>query len=120
VFVREQGIPADIEVDDYDGICWHAVAYLDHRPVGTARLILVDRFTAKIGRVAVLAEARHRGIATQLMRLLEDYARREGVTRAVLDAQTQVLELYERLGYVVEGEPFLDAGIVHKRMSKAL
>ncbi len=120
VFIAEQGIDPEIEVDDYDGICWHAIAYLDRRPVGTARLIMLDRFMAKIGRVAVLAEARGKGVATRLMTLLEDYARREGVTRVVLDAQIQVMPLYEKLGYAAEGEPFLDAGIVHMRMTRAL
>ncbi|MBM3271475.1 MAG: GNAT family N-acetyltransferase [Candidatus Sericytochromatia bacterium] len=120
VFIREQGIDPEVEIDDYDGICWHAIAYLDRRPVGTARLVLVDRFTAKIGRVAVLPEARGRGIATRLVRLVEEYAGREGVTRAILDSQIDVMPLYEKLGYVAEGEPFLDAGIVHKRMTRSL
>ncbi|MBM3275292.1 MAG: GNAT family N-acetyltransferase [Candidatus Sericytochromatia bacterium] len=120
VFVEEQGIDPEIEVDEYDGICWHALAYLGDRIVGTARLVTLDRFTAKIGRVAVLGEARGRGVGTALMRLLEDYARREGITRVVLDAQFQVIPLYEKLGYEAEGEPFLDAGIVHKRMTKTL
>jgi predicted GNAT family N-acyltransferase len=120
VFVEEQGIDPEIEVDEYDGICWHALAYLGDQVVGTARLVTLDRFTAKIGRVAVLGEARGRGIASALMRLLEDYAKREGLTRAVLDSQFQVIPLYEKLGYEAEGEPFLDAGIVHKRMTKAL
>lgn len=120
VFVREQGIDPELEIDDYDGVCWHAVAYLGKEPVGTARLVMLDRFTAKIGRVAVLAEARGRGVATALMRLLEEYCRREGVTRVVLDAQIQVMPLYEKLGYEAEGEPFLDAGIVHRRMTRSL
>ena len=54
------------------------------------------------------------------MRLLEDYCRREGITKAVLDSQLKVMPLYEKLGYSAEGEPFLDAGIVHMRMTKPL
>lgn len=120
VFVREQGIDPELEIDDYDGICWHAIAYLGEKAVGTARLIMLDRFTGKIGRVAVLPEARGKGVATALMRLLEEYCRREGITRVVLDAQIGVMPLYEKLGYEAEGEPFLDAGIVHKRMTRSL
>ena len=120
VFIREQGIDPEEEIDDYDGICWHAIAYLGGKAVGTARLIMLDRFTARIGRVAVLPAVRGKGVASSLMRLLEDYCRREGVTRAVLDAQLQVMPLYEKQGYAAEGEPFLDAGIVHRRMTKAL
>ena len=120
VFIREQGIDPEVEIDDYDAICWHALAYLDGEPVGTARLILQDRFSAKIGRMAVVAEARQHGIGTQLMRLLEDYARRQGITRIVLDAQLQVIPFYQRLGYEVQGDVFLDADILHQRMTRQL
>lgn len=120
VFVREQGIDPDLEMDDLDGICWHAVAYQDTQPVGTARLIMKDRFVAKIGRVAVLPAARGRGVATSLMRMLEDYAHREGITRIEVDAQIAVQALYEKLDYTPEGDHFLDAGIIHIRMAKPL
>ncbi len=120
VFIREQGIDPDIEIDEFDAICWHAIAYLDGEPVGTARLILEDRFTARIGRVSVLAEARGVGVGKALMRLVEDYARREGITRIVLDAQVQVIPFYEQLAYTAVGEVFVDAGILHRRMQRNL
>lgn len=120
VFILEQGIDPELEIDEYDGVCWHALAYLDEEPVGTARLIPQDRLVAKIGRVAVLASGRKHGIGTQLMRLLEDYARRQGLFKIVLDAQLQVVPFYEGLGYQAEGEVFLDAGILHRRMTRLI
>ncbi|MBU6427478.1 MAG: GNAT family N-acetyltransferase [Cyanobacteria bacterium REEB65] len=120
VFVREQGIDPELELDEFDAICWHALAYLEGEAVGTARLIFQDRFSAKIGRVAVLHEVRGHGIGAKLVRLLEDHARRSGVMTMALDAQIQVVPFYENLGYQVEGEAFVEAGIVHRRMTRRL
>jgi predicted GNAT family N-acyltransferase len=120
VFVDEQGIDPDLEIDEFDGICWHALALLGPEPVGTARFIPLSQQVARIGRVAVRKEFRGKGVASRLMRLLAEYARREGYTRLVLDAQVQVIPFYETLGYEAEGEPFLDAGIVHRKMTMDL
>lgn len=117
VFVEEQGVPPELEIDDYDGIAWHVLARLDGRPVATARLITLDASRVKIGRVATLQAYRRQGIAGKLVRLLMEYARREGFTEAVLDSQLTAMGLYESLGFVAEGEVFLDADILHRRMT---
>ncbi len=120
VFVEEQGVDPALEIDDYDGVAWHVLARLDGTPVGTARLVMLDQQRAKIGRVAVLPEYRGQGIATQLVKLLMEYSRREGRTQAILDAQLTVIPLYEKLGFEAVGEVFLDADILHRRMIRKL
>ncbi|HEY9899341.1 MAG TPA: GNAT family N-acetyltransferase [Pantanalinema sp.] len=120
VFVHEQGVPLDLEIDDYDGIAWHVLASEDDTPVATARLISLDASRVKIGRVATLKPHRGKGIASKLVRLLMEYARREGFTEAVLDSQLEAMPLYEKLGFVAEGPIFMDADIPHRRMTRKL
>jgi predicted GNAT family N-acyltransferase len=120
VFVEEQGVDPALEIDDYDGVAWHVLARVDGEPVGTARLVMLDQQRAKIGRVAVLPEHRGQGIASQLVQLLMEYARREGRTEAILDSQLTVIPLYEKLGFTAVGEVFLDADILHRRMVRRL
>ncbi|MEW6279627.1 MAG: GNAT family N-acetyltransferase, partial [Candidatus Eremiobacterota bacterium] len=119
VFVTEQGVPEELERDADDRRAVHALVYRQGRPVGTARL--VPRGGAgKIGRVAVLKEARGNRLGVELMRALEGEAARLRLAEVLLDAQVQVIPFYERLGYRAEGDPFLDAGIPHRRMRRRL
>jgi predicted GNAT family N-acyltransferase len=95
------------------------VAVEDGAVVGTCRLLHHDGIT-KLGRMAVARPARGRGIAAALLAEAEHAARAAGSATMVLDAQTGALGLYERTGYRAEGEEFLDAGIPHLTMRKAL
>jgi ElaA protein len=88
--------------------------------VGTARILLHGR-TGKIGRVCVLPEARGTGLGSSLILAALDVLRQEaGVTEAYLGAQSHATGFYERLGFVIEGEAFMDAGIPHRHMRRAL
>ena len=116
VFMEEQKVPREEEWDGRDGDCRHFLALLAGTPVGTARL-LPD---AHIGRVAVLAEARGRGIGEALMVAAIDAARRDGHPAVALAAQTHALAFYARLGFTAFGEAFLDAGILHRNMHLSL
>lgn len=120
VFVQEQGVPLEEEIDDYDGVAWHVLARINDAPVATARLVSLDADRVKIGRVATLGDYRGRGIATKLVTLLMEYARREGFCEAVLDSQLAAMLLYEKLGFEPVGPVFLDAGILHRRMTRKL
>ena len=120
VFVEEQGLPADEEVDEWDGICDHLVATLDGAVVGTARLVPQDAHTVRIGRVAVRREARHLGVATRLMLRCEARAAEQGREVVRLSAQWGVVRFYEQLGYAVTGDPYLEAGLVHVAMIKRI
>jgi predicted GNAT family N-acyltransferase len=119
VFVVEQNVPIDEELDEHDASALHLVAVEDGRIVATSRLVL-DGATAKLGRVAVAPAARRRGIASRLIAESEAHARALGARRIALAAQTGALALYERAGYTAYGERFMDAGIEHLMMEKRL
>jgi predicted GNAT family N-acyltransferase len=119
VFVVEQKVPLDEEVDQYDEGALHLVAVDDGRVVATCRLV-VEGSTVKLGRVAVGAAARRRGIASRLLDESEAHARTLGAERIALAAQTGALGLYEGAGYTPYGERFMDAGIEHLMMEKRL
>lgn len=120
VFVEEQGVPLELEMDEYDAAATHFLVRAgDGTPLATARL-LDKNGAAKIGRVAVLRFARSQGLGLVLMRAVLDEARRLGFREAVLDSQTYAIPFYERLGFAAEGAEFDDAGIPHFRMRRVL
>jgi len=120
VFVHEQGFPADQEVDDLDAIACHVVAWHDGKPVATARLATLDATRVQLGRVAVLPEFRRQGLATRLLELLLELARREGYQHAELRSQIEAIPVYERLGFVAEGPWTLEADVPHRLMRRAI
>ena len=116
VFIEEQGVSEADELDDLDGEAIHLLAWLQGRPVGSARL-LVQGETGKVGRVCVLPEARGTGLGAALMRAaVEQFRRIPGVRKVKLGAQTHALGFYERLGFVATGPEYIDAGIPHRDM----
>ncbi|MBL9054078.1 MAG: GNAT family N-acetyltransferase [Tabrizicola sp.] len=120
VFIDEQGVSEEDEVDGLDPEAIHLLAFDGERPVGTARM-LVKGETGKIGRVCVLSEARGTGLGAALIRAcLEELRRVPGVSAALLGSQSHATGFYEKLGFVVEGEEFIDAGIPHRHMRRAL
>lgn len=118
VFVEEQGVPRELEMDDADAHCRHVLAFADESAIGTARIDL--EHGAKVGRLAVVRPMRGRGIGTALMRRLHDLAQEHGFSGVWCHAQLEARTFYERLGYVPEGERFLEAGIEHVCMRKPL
>ena len=117
VFVREQHVPAELERDALDATCTHALArLLDGTPVGTARLTP----DGHIGRMAVLADWRGRGVGDALLAALLQEARKRGRTEVALHAQAGAIEFYQRHGFQPLGERFQEAGIEHQRMRLAI
>jgi predicted GNAT family N-acyltransferase len=116
VFVEEQRVPREIEMDDMDGACLHALAWLDGKAVGTGRL-LPD---GHIGRMAVLGESRALGVGGAILERLVDEARRQGMREVILSAQTHAIGFYRRHGFSEEGKVFEEAGIPHQEMRRAL
>ena len=113
VFVDEQKVPAEIELDDMDAVCLHAVAYDDAgKAIGTGRL-LPD---GHIGRMAVRQPGRGTGVGGAILTLLMDKARARGDAAVVLNAQTVAAPFYARHGFVQLGEQFEEAGIAHVEM----
>jgi len=121
VFVCEQRVPREEELDGRDGDALHLIALArgSAEVVGTLRLLLEGE-AAKIGRVAVARGHRRRGIAASMLELALEQARASGASRARLAAQIEALELYRRAGFAVESEPFQEAGIEHVWMGRAL
>ncbi len=127
VFVEEQGVPPEEELDALDVVATHFLVRHMALPVGdptdivaTARLVDKGGGVGKVGRVAVLRAHRGKGVGALLMRFIEETARAQGFHRLVLDAQLQAIPFYEQLGYVAEGEIFLDANIEHRFMQKTI
>lgn len=117
VFVREQNVPAEIEQDALDPMCRHVLASSDDgTPVGTGRLTPDHR----IGRMAVLAEWRGRGVGEALLQALVDEARRLGWHEISLHAQVQAIGFYARDGFLPVGARFVEAGIEHQTMRRLL
>ena len=120
VFIKEQGVDAALEVDGLDGEALHYLGRLGAVPVATARVRLLregDARVAKVQRVAVLPEARGTGAGAAIMRhLMHDVERTHGVASFTLGSQESAVPFYERLGYRIVGERFMDAGIPHRTM----
>ena len=120
VFVEEQGVPVELEVDDLDATAFHAIATLDGVVVATGRLLTDTPGHGLIGRMAVAESHRRQGIGAGILALLEAEASARGMTRITLHAQSYVKEFYAGRGYEEEGEPFMEAGIQHVLMRKGL
>lgn len=113
VFVDEQGVPPDIELDEMDPLCLHAIAYdAQGTALGTGRL-LPD---GHIGRMAVRQQARGMGLGGCLLQALVEAGLRQGHAALVLNAQCHAQAFYERHGFQVRGAPFEEAGIAHITM----
>ncbi len=116
VFVREQGIPAEFEPDEWDARSVHCVAYRGDEPVGTGRL-LPD---GHIGRMAVRHDLRGQGIGARVLEALVGVAAARGDQRVELNAQQRVESFYRHHGFVPVGEPYDEVGIRHVRMRRHL
>lgn len=123
VFIEEQGVPADLEIDEHDTLdsgTIHFVAYLGEQPVAASRLRPYAPGVGKVERVAVLESERGTGLGKQIMLEMENVAREEGFQSLKLNAQTHAQRFYEKLGYEPYGDLFEDAGIEHIAMVKTL
>ena len=122
VFVEEQNVPPEEELDAYDLTATHFLMreITTKRVVATARFLDKGERVGKVGRVAVLKEYRGLGIGAEIMRLVEDHASVQGYRELLLEAQTHAIVFYEKLGYLAEGEIYLDCDIEHRVMRKEL
>ncbi len=118
VFVTEQGVPVDLEMDDRDPICKHVLALVDGCPAGTARLDTLRH--GKIGRLAVLSAFRRRGLGRLLMQEIEAIGHEHRLPYLWCHAQKTAVPFYQSIGYSVTGLDFTEAGILHCKMQKPL
>lgn len=116
VFVDEQGVPAELEMDEHDAESLHALAIEDGKAVGTARLLR----DGHIGRMAVLKSRRGRGVGGRLLEALLQAARMRGDDRVMLSAQVHALPFYRAYGFREEGPVYEEAGIPHQAMARSV
>lgn len=116
VFVDEQRVPPSLEADDRDPFCVHLLAFENGEAVGTGRIDFDQ--DGKIGRVAVLASKRGRGVGAALMARLHEVGKRNGLNKVWCNAQVSAIPFYEKLGYRIASETFYEAGIEHVRMER--
>ena len=117
VFIIEQAVPPELEWDELDPISVHVIARdADGAPIGTARLTPEH----SIGRMAVLAPWRGRGVAGALLETLIEHARQQDYPALELHAQTHAIGLYERFGFIAFGPEYDEAGIPHRSMRRTL
>lgn len=126
VFVEEQGLPLEEELDEYDdeAIHWLIVAP-GEEPIATGRIISCQegcqmRPVAKIGRIAIKKSMRGLKLGNLLMQEILRVAIEEGYDQAILDARTDVVPFYEKLGFITEGDEFMECNTPLYRMRKQL
>lgn len=119
VFVEEQGVPIDIERDEFDTCATHLLLFSDGMVVGTGRIFAdsQDGQVCRLGRVAVIEELRGRGLGKEICVRLIELARSQGFAAVLIHAQTHVEGFYKKLGFNRRSEVFFEAGIEHVEMS---
>lgn len=119
VFICEQNVPEEIEIDEYEDASTHFILYQENLPIGAGRFRFIEDY-GKVERICVLPEARKIGAGKAIMEGIEQFAAQNGLHKLKLHAQTHAIPFYSRLGYEVISDEFMDAGIPHKTMMKEI
>ena len=117
IFVMEQNVPHDLELDDRDPICTHLLLKLNNQYIATGRIDLEKQ--GKIGRIAVLPSFRNNGYGQTVLYNLELIAKQNNLSFVWLNAQKQTINFYQKSGYNITGNEFLEANIIHQKMIKS-
>jgi len=120
VFIEEQGISEDIELDGHDSEALHIVVKYGERIIGTARVLFLAPDVAKIERMAILEAFRRKGIGSKIISFLNTELKNRQISKIVLHAQYSSVAFYKSCGFVESGVPFDEADIRHLRMEKEL
>ena len=120
VFVDEQKVPVDLEIDELESMCMHGVIYDSSKAIATIRIYPLKSTEYKIQRVAVLSDYRSKGVGRLLMQEVENKIKRKNNQRLILDSQNKAIPFYKKLGYKISSSEFMDAGIPHHRMTKEI
>lgn len=120
VFIDEQRVPEEMELDDADAGAFHALALIGGEAVGCGRMVMLDGGEVKIGRMAVMREHRRFGVGREILAFLLDAARARGAREAVLDAQLHAEGFYLKNGFSPAGDVFEEVGIPHRAMRRSL
>ncbi|MFS0752157.1 GNAT family N-acetyltransferase [Oceanobacillus sp. 1P07AA] len=120
VFVEEQEVPAEEELDEHDATATHFLAFENNHAIAASRLRFTDEGYGKLERICVLKDHRGKSVGKQLISAMEEEIKLQNYHKAKLNAQTHALNFYKKLGYHVISEEFMDAGIPHVTMVKDL
>ena len=120
VFIEEQHVPEEIELDADDAHAFHALATLGGDAIGCGRMLDHGDGEVKIGRMAVMPQFRGTGVGRDILRFLTDRARARGLSKAILHAQLTAEGFYLKEGFTPVGGVFDEAGIAHRKMEKLL
>lgn len=120
VFIDEQNVPEELELDEYDPQALHALAKFGMQFVGTARLVDLGNGQAQIGRMAVLAQYRNQGFGKQILEGLIWAAKEKGISSIILHSQVSAMPFYEKLGFIAQGPIYSEANIPHRNMMLVL
>ncbi|MBM7698510.1 putative GNAT family N-acyltransferase [Kurthia huakuii] len=121
VFVKEQGLPLPLEVDDLDKIATHIVAYYKQQPIAASRIIVNDKSdSVKVERLSVLPKFRRKQIGIQMMQTIEAFIRKNfpNVSVIKIHAQIHAIPFYEKQGFSVTSPEFMDNYIPHRAIEK--
>ncbi|HHY21874.1 MAG TPA: GNAT family N-acetyltransferase [Bacilli bacterium] len=119
VFVEEQGVPQEIEIDGFEDQATHFVVYDKEVPIGAGRFRRLDEI-GKVERICILDDFRKTGAGKRLMEKIEEVMKQQGLKKAKLNAQTHAESFYKRIGYTTVSELFYEANIPHVTMEKIL
>ncbi|MFC4559357.1 GNAT family N-acetyltransferase [Virgibacillus kekensis] len=119
VFVDEQNVPPEHELDEHDEGAIHLVGYENDTPVAASRVRFLNDY-GKLERICVLKEHRGKHFGVEMIEKMEDVIQRAGYSKAKLNAQDHAIAFYERLNYRPVSDVFMDAGIPHVTMIKEL
>jgi predicted GNAT family N-acyltransferase len=120
VFVEEQEVPIELEVDEFEENSFHFVVYDQEEPIAAGRLRPLEKEMAKVERICVKKSYRGSGIGKLIMEKIEETAKHKGISTLKLNAQTHAEKFYELLGYETYSDIFMDAGIPHVSMKKLI
>jgi predicted GNAT family N-acyltransferase len=116
VFVDEQNVPEDLEIDELDSDASHILVFEGDQCIGTARLVDLGNHQAQIGRMAVLDDFRGQGIGRKILDTLIQQAGTQGAHQVLLHAQIRAIPFYEKCGFIAQGPQYQEAGIDHRNM----
>lgn len=119
VFVEEQHVDAEEEIDEFENESVHFVLYDENKAVGAGRFRIING-KGKVERICILPTYRGKGAGKLVMDAIQDYAASQNIHLLKLNAQTHAIHFYEKLGYEIVSEEFIDAGIPHKTMEKVI
>lgn len=120
VFVEEQGVPAEEELDEHDASATHFIVFDDDEAIAASRLRFTEDGYGKLERICVLKDHRGKSVGKHLILAMEEKIKQQDYQKVKLNAQTNALEFYKKLGYHKVSDEFMDAGIPHVTMIKEL